>query len=130
VIEERKYWHPRVINVGDWMTYMKTIQELYYGQDEDYTKAKEVLANAYIQLISKEYSKLNQKWLGHEYYLQVEDIEEKKHYEFVHPETQDKGTVILNERCEIAYRFYLENEQRFITRKDTVPEWFEQLIKH
>ena len=46
-VEERKYWHPRVIRISDWITWMDSIYDLYYGKIERYISAKDNIIENY-----------------------------------------------------------------------------------
>lgn len=128
-VEEKKYWHPDILNVKRWMDYIDSMRELYYGNEEKYVEMKKLFSDEYKKTISKKYDVLNNRFENHEHYYNTEEKDEKKHYEFENKKTKDKGTIILNERCEISYRFYYENEKRYATWEDKLPEWFDILLK-
>ncbi|QHW35803.1 hypothetical protein GZH47_33465 (plasmid) [Paenibacillus rhizovicinus] len=47
LIEEKKYWHPACGEVADWMAWIDTMGDLYYGNVERYALAKIKVFNSY-----------------------------------------------------------------------------------
>lgn len=46
-IEKKSYWHPACGQVYDWMMWIDSMYELYYGQVEQYILAKDKISKCY-----------------------------------------------------------------------------------
>jgi hypothetical protein len=47
VVTEKRYWHPKCGEPADWMAWIDTMPDLYYGQVEEYVHAKYKILKSY-----------------------------------------------------------------------------------
>lgn len=129
-VEEKKYWHPKMLDVGLWMNWLDTFIFIYYGDEIQYVGFKKEIKDIYKALLEEESKELDSKFRKEERLQSFSYDEENKKERIYTYEADEYGTakIIVNDKNEVFYQFYLKNEDRYAKSSDTLPEWFKKLI--